>query len=215
MNNGENKYYPVFLNVKVRKCVIVGGGEVALRKVEILLGHGAEIKVISPYICPELAEIGRKNSIRVIARGYRVGDLKNAFIAIAATDDNKINQLVVCEARERSVLVNVVDDAENSDFIVPSYLRRGDITIAVSTGGKSPALARKLRLRLESEFGDEYALLVNVIGEVRDELKKKCIKVNAETWQQALDLDSLAGLLKKGEVEKAKTILLDNIKAKQ
>ena len=215
MNNGENKYYPLFLNVKGRKCVVAGGGEVALRKVEILLGYGAEVKVISPCVCPELAELCGKNNIQIIARKYQAGDLEGAFVAIAATDDNEINQLVVCEARERSVLINVVDDAEKSDFIVPSYLRRGDIAIAVSTGGKSPALARKLRLRLESEFGDEYALLVNVIGEVRDELKKKCIKVNAEVWQQALNIDCLIGLLKKGEVEKAKTILLDNIKAKQ
>ena len=123
--------------------------------------------------------------------------------------------MVVCEARERSVLINVVDDAERSDFIVPSCLRRGDITIAVSTGGKSPALARKLRLRLESEFGDEYALLASIVGEVRQEFKRKCIKVSAEAWQQAIDIDCLIGLLEKGEVAKARTVLLENIEAKQ
>jgi len=211
MSNEENNYYPVFLSVKDRKCVVVGGGEVALRKVEVLLGYGAEVKVISPCICPELAELGSQNSIRVIDRKYQAGDLEDTFVAIAATDDNGINQMVASEARQNSVLINAVDDAEKSDFIVPSYLRRGDITIAVSTGGRSPALARKLRLRLESEFGDEYALLANIIGDVRDELKKKRIKIDAEIWQQALDLDRLIGLLKKGDVEKARTVLLDNL----
>ena len=215
MNREYNHYYPVFLNIKGRKCIVVGGGKVALRKVNILLGYGAQIEVISPCICPELAEFGRKNDIRIIAREYQMGDLKDAFIAIAATDDNEVNELVVREAREKSVLVNVVDDTEKSDFIVPSYLRRGDITIAISTGGRSPALARKLRLKVESEFGDEYALLAHIIGDVRDELKKHCIKVDAETWQQALDLECLISLLKKGEAEKARAVLLDNIRAKQ
>ncbi len=212
MNNKENGYYPLFLNVKNRKCVVIGGGEVALRKVEILLGYGAEVKVISPCVCAELAELGRQNSIRVVERKYQNGDLEGAFVAIAATNDNETNKKIFCEAREKSVLINVVDDAEKSDFIVPSCLRRGDITIAVSTGGKSPALARKLRLKLESEFGDEYALLANVIGEVREELKKKGIKVNAEDWHQALDIDSLTAMLKKGKVEEAKNLLLDRLK---
>ena len=211
MSNEEYSYYPVFLKVRGRKCVVVGGGEVALRKVEVLLGYGAEVKVVSPRVCPELAELGAQNSIRIVERKYQEGDLEDTFVAIAATDDNEINKAVVSEAGGKSILVNVVDDAEKSDFIVPSCLRRGDITVAVSTGGKSPALARKIRLGLESEFGEEYALLADVTGDVREELKSKCIKVDAETWQQALDLDCLIGLLKKGEVKKARVLLLDNL----
>jgi len=211
MSNEGNSYYPLFLKVRGRKCVVVGGGEVALRKVEVLLGYGAEVKVISPCVCPELAELGSQNSIRIVERKYQEGDLEDTFVAIAATDDNEINKAVVSEAGQKSVLVNVVDDAEKSDFIVPSYMRRGDITIAVSTSGRSPALARKLRLKLESEFGEEYALLADAIGDIRDELKKKRIRVDAETWQQALDLDVIIALLRKGEAEKARTVLLDNL----
>ncbi len=205
-------YYPVFLNVKGKKSVVVGGGQVALRKVRVLLEHGANVEVISPGLCPELAELAESEEVRVLNREYQAGDLKNAFVAIAATDNGTINQRVVAEARRRAVLVNVVDDAENSDFIVPSYLRRGEITIAVSTGGKSPALARKIRSKLEKELGDEYSLLARLIGETRAEVRQRKIKIDSDGWQEALDLDLLLDLLRKGEKEKAKATLLSNLK---
>jgi siroheme synthase-like protein len=214
MSNERKNYYPVSLDMKGKGCIVVGGGEVARRKVEVLLNHGAQVSVISPVVCPELVELEKQKGIRLVKREYKAGDLEGAFIAIAATDNNEINNKVVSEARDRSVLVNVVDDAEQSDFIVPSYLQRGDINIAVSTGGKSPALARKLRLRLESEFGDEYGLLASVISDVRSELKRKHIKVDAEAWQQALDIERLIALIKKGEAEKARAVLLDKLKLK-
>ncbi len=207
--------YPVFLNINNRKCVVVGGGQVALRKVKALLEHGADVEVVSPDLCPELVEIAGSGEIHTIPREYRAGDLENAFVAIAATDNTEINQRVVAEARSRAVLVNVVDDAGNSDFIAPSYMRRGDITIAVSTGGKSPALARKIRSRLEKELGDEYAVLASLIGEVRSEVRQRKIKIDGDGWQEALDLDQLLGLLRQGEKEKAKATLLSNLKMKQ
>jgi len=207
--------YPVFLNINNRKCVVVGGGQVALRKVKALLDHGADVEVVSPGLCPELVEIAGSGEIHTIPREYRAGDLENAFVAIAATDNTEINQRVVAEARRRAVLVNVVDDARNSDFIAPSYMRRGDITIAVSTGGKSPALARKIRSRLEKELGDEYAVLVSLIGEVRSEVRQRKIKIDGDGWQEALDLDQLLGLLRQGEKERAKATLLSNLKMKQ
>ncbi len=107
----------------------------------------------------------------------------------------------------QAVLINVVDDAEYCDFILPSFVRRGDMTIAVSTAGRSPALARKLRTRLEKEFGEEYAALVRLIDEVRCELKQRGITVDSETWQEALELDLLTGLVKLGQTEKAREIL--------
>jgi siroheme synthase-like protein len=140
--------------------------------------------------------------------------LKKAFVAIAATDDSEINQRVVAEARKGAVLVNVVDDAENSDFIVPSYLRRGEVTIAVSTSGRSPALARKIRTRLEKELGDEYASLIHLIGEVRAEVKQEGMKVDGDRWQKALDLDLLLELLSRGDEAEARAILLSNLKSK-
>ena len=215
MKRGEPKpaYYPVSLNIRGRKCVVVGGGEVALRKVKALLEHGARVTVISPELGPELVQLARHGEIEALNREYQPGDLKDSFVAIAATDDSGTNRQVVREAKDRAVLVNVVDDAENSDFIVPSFLRRGDVTIAVSTAGRSPALARKIRTSLEEKFGEEYAALALLVDEVRAELKQQGITVGGDDWQAALDLDRLTELLSKGEREKARALILSKLKA--
>lgn len=204
-------YYPIFLNIRGKRCVVVGGGLVALRKVKALLEHEASVKVISPELCPELSQLAKSRAIQVLQKNYNGGDLQGAFIAIAATDDGEINNKVAEEARAKGVLVNVVDDSEHSDFIVPSQLRRGDITIAVSTAGKSPALARKIRTRLEKDFGTEYASLALLVDEVRSELKRQGIKINGYSWQEAIDLDVLIELLRTGQDEKAKATLLANL----
>jgi precorrin-2 dehydrogenase/sirohydrochlorin ferrochelatase len=204
-------YYPISLDISGKKCVVVGGGQVALRKVRTLLAGGADIEVISTEPGRELAALGESGQIAVLHRHYRPGDLRKAFVAIAATDDSDINRQVVKEARQEAVLVNVVDDPENSDFIVPSCLRRGSVAIAVSTDGRSPALARKIRTRLEKEFGEEYASLVNLVSEVRTEVKRQGIKVSGDGWQEALDLDLMIDLLKRGDAEKARAVLLDNL----
>jgi len=210
-----SSYYPVFLNISGKRCVVVGGGQVALRKVRALLEHRANIEVISPDPCSELIELAEDGQIRVFRRHYQPGDLRKAFTAIAATDNSDINLQVVKEARRNAVLVNVVDDAENSDFILPSYLRRGDVTVAISTAGRSPALARKIRTRLEKDFGDEYASLALLIDEVRAEVKQQGIEVDGDAWQEALDLDLLLELLRRKDAEKAKAILLRNLKTRQ
>jgi len=215
MKKADQVFYPMFLNIGGKRCVVVGGGKVALRKVRALLEHGASVEVISPDPCSQLVELAEQGQICALRRYYQPGDLKKAFIAIAATDDSDINRQVVKEARSEGVLVNVADDFENSDFIVPSYTRRGEVTIAVSTAGKSPALARKIRTRLEKELGDEYASLVRLIGEVRAEVKRQGIKVSSDEWQESLDLDLMIELLKKGDVEKARDMLLGNLKARQ
>jgi len=205
-------YYPVSLNIRGRRCVVVGGGEVALRKVKVLLEHGADVVVISPDLCPELARLAESGKINGRKRAYETGDLAGAFLVIAATDDAVINRQVAGEARSKSFLVNVVDDAENSDFIVPSYLRRDGLTIAVSTAGQSPALARKIRTRLEKEITDQYGALTRLIAEVRAEIKREGIKISSDHWQEALDIDLLLELLRKGERKKAKAILLGGLK---
>ncbi len=209
--NHISPYYPIFLSLSGKRCVVIGGGEVALRKVKALLEYEAKVEVISPDFCPELGQMTEKETIHLSQRSYNSGDLQGAFIVIAATDNSEINRKVAEEARERGILVNVVDDPEQSDFIVPSYLRRGALTIAVSTAGRSPALARKIRTRLEKEFGTEYASLVLLIDEVRSELKKQGIKVNGDAWQEAIDLDLLNGRLSAGQGEEAKAILLSNL----
>ena len=208
-------YYPIFLNIDGKKGVVVGGGQVALRKVKSLLEYGADVEVISPDPSSELSKLAESKEIRVLNREYRVGDLKGALVAIAATNNSEINQQVVKEARRNAVLVNVTDDAENSDFIAASYVRRGGVTIAVCTGGRSPALARKIRTKLERDLGDEYASLTHLIGEVRAEVKRRKIKVDGDAWQEAIDLDLLLELLRRGESEKARAILISNLKTRR
>jgi len=205
-------YYPVSLNIGGRKCVVVGGGEVALRKVKVLLEHGADVEVISPDLCPELARLAESGEISTRNHAYETGDLASAFLSIVATDDAEINRQVAKEARSKAIMVNVVDDAENSDFILPSYLRRDGLTIAVSTSGQSPALARRIRTRLEEEITDQYGTLTRLIAEVRAETKREGIKIADDHWQEALDIDLLLELLKKGKMEKTKAILLSRLK---
>ena len=206
-------YYPVFLNISGRKCVVVGGGQVAWPKVKGLLEFGANVEVISPDICSELSELAEAGEINVLPRKYHASDLQGAFAAIVATSNGDINQEVVKEARRVGVLINVVDDAGHSDFIVPSHLQRGNITIAISTAGSSPALARKIRTRLEQDLDEEYASLSLLVEEVRGELKQQGVKVNSDVWQKALDLELLIDLIKKGNKEQAKAALFDNLKA--
>lgn len=215
MKRKSSSYYPLFLNVSGKKCVVVGGGQVALRKVEAFLSHGADVEVISPDLCSGLHRLADNGEIAALRRHYQSGDLAGALIVVAATDDRSINIEVAKKAKESAVLANVVDDADNSDFIVPSSVRRGDITIAISTAGRSPALARKIRSRLEKEFGDEYAALALLIDEVRTEVKRQHININGDDWQEALDLDLMIDLIKKGDGEKARVVLLDNLKAQQ
>lgn len=214
-NFSENIYYPVSLNIRSRKCVVVGGGQVALRKVLTLLEHGGIVKVISPKLCSELISLSKKEKITVVGRDYQEGDLKGSFVAIIATDDRKINRQIATEVRGDPVLVNVVDDADYSDFISPAHLRRGRISIAISTSGESPALARKIRTRLEEEFGAEYARLSSLVGEVRSELQIQNTRISGDRWQEALDIDLLLELLKQGKEKEAKAILIDKLRVKQ
>jgi len=205
-------YYPIFLNISGKRCVVIGGGQVALRKARTLMEHGASVEVISPDLCPELRRLTESKELHVLSREYQPGDLQGAFVVITATDDDALNRRVAEAANRHAALVNVVDDARNSHFILPSCLRRGDITIAVSTSGKSPALARKIRTRLEEDIGNEYAALADLIGEVRAEAQRQGIQADGDRWQQALDLDPLLELIRSGEREQAKTLLLTNLK---
>ena len=205
-------YHPILLHIQGKKCLVVGGGNVALRKAQALLEHSANVEIVSPDFCPELKQLAEKRDVRAIHRDYKPEDLKDAFIVIAATDDAKTNENVAAEARRAGILVNVVDDPNNSDFIVPSYFIRGDVIVAVSTSGKSPALARKIRSDLEKGFQAEYAKLALLADEVRSELKQKGITVSSDAWQKALDLNSLIKLLRQGKNIEAKKIMLKKLK---
>lgn len=194
-------YYPVFLRVKGRRCLVVGGGEVAQRKVEALSEAGGRVKVIAPSLTPRLSEMARACTVEAVLRPYAPGDIKGAFLVIAATDDPDTNKLVTAEARRRRVLLNVVDQPQACSFIVPSVVRRGDLTLAISTGGASPALSRRVREELEGHLGPEYALLAKIAGRVRRRMRRRG-GVSAAAWTRALDWELLE-LLRRGEVAKA------------
>jgi len=165
------KTYPVSLiGLAQRHVVVVGGGAVAARKVTALLEAGARVTVISPDLSPGLVALVETGQIAAFRRPYRDGDLEMAFLVIAATDDVETNQAVWREADRRGCLINVVDDPSHSNFIVPAVVRRGEVTVAISTGGDSPALARRLRERLEAEIGPEYGELAALLGELRPDL---------------------------------------------
>lgn len=156
-----------------QKIIVIGGGEVAQRKVEALLEAGGKPWVISPKINPELQELVRAGVVQYIPRVYQTGDLAGAFLVIAATDQPEVNQAAWEEACQKGCLVNVVDDPAHSNFIVPAVLRRGPLSIAISTGGGSPALARRLREKLEADFAEEYGILAEILHELRPEMQKR------------------------------------------
>jgi siroheme synthase-like protein len=208
-------YCPILLNIQGRKCLVVGGGKVALRKVQMLVEHGANVEIVSPTFCPELNQLVKDGTIQAIHRDYETEDLNDVFLAVAATDDIKTNEKVATEARKIGILVNVVDKPDISDFIVPSYFRRGDIIVAVSTSGRSPALARKIRGELERDFKAEYAQLAVIANEVRNELKQRGVTVSGDDWQEVLNLNSLIELIRRGKNHEAREIMLTKLKTLQ
>ncbi|MCL4459954.1 MAG: bifunctional precorrin-2 dehydrogenase/sirohydrochlorin ferrochelatase [Chloroflexi bacterium] len=200
-------WYPIYLNLKQKRCVVVGGGGVAERKVNALLSCGAEVTVISPTLSPGLQELAAKGQIRAITRSYQREDLEGAVLAIAATNRAGINAAIRQDARSFGVLVNVVDDPSLCDFIVPAVIHRGDLTICISTGGRSPALARMAREGLEQSIGPEYGHLLTLLAKVRQELKARGQKVSYSVWQKAVTPGVLS-LLKEGKTEEAERNLI-------
>ncbi len=162
-------YYPIFLNVRGKKCIVVGGGEVAERKAKGLLESGAHVTVISPSLTRGLIKMEERGEIDAVRRNFRPTDMRDSLIAIAATDNEEVNNSIVRKGAARRVLVNVVDKAIDSDFILPSIVRRSDIIIAISTSGRSPALARKLRAELENyleQLQKHHQQDLNVLGKI-------------------------------------------------
>jgi precorrin-2 dehydrogenase/sirohydrochlorin ferrochelatase len=164
------KYYPILLDLDGKLCVVVGGGRVAERKVRSLLQAGAVVRVISLHLTFALERLKEKGEITHSRRSFRSGDLHGAFLAIAATNDRVVNDRVFDLAVHQRIPVNVVDDPAHSSFIVPSLVQRGDLLIAISTSGQSPALARALRQKLQKEIGPEYIFLLKLLGAVRKKI---------------------------------------------
>jgi precorrin-2 dehydrogenase/sirohydrochlorin ferrochelatase len=164
-------HYSISINLSGRKCVVIGGGTVAQRKVETFLDFDANVSVVSPDLTPTLAELAGTGLIEHIDESFQPSHLDGAFLVVAATDDIEVNKSVSKEAESRGLLVNVVDVPELCSFFVPAMVRRGDIVISVSTSGKSPAMARRIRERLETQFGPEYGALATLLGKLRPEIK--------------------------------------------
>jgi precorrin-2 dehydrogenase/sirohydrochlorin ferrochelatase len=160
--------YPIVLNLAGRRALVVGGGKVALRKAQALADAGARVRVVAPEFLPEFAPDAR---LECVQEPYAARHVAGVFLAVAATDDEAVNARVAADARPARALVNVVDRPALCDFIVPSVVERGRLMIAICTGGAAPSLARRLRERLEEEFGPQYATLLDALAEVRDRYK--------------------------------------------
>lgn len=178
-----SEYYTISLNLIGHKCLVIGGGKVAERKVQTLLNCGANVFVVSPKLTSQLASQADSGIIHYIARKYKSIDLADVFLVISATNDEKTNRLVAEHCFKQKILINVVDDLPNCNFIVPATFHRGSLTISISTEGKSPMLARMIREQLEEQFGPEYGPFLEIMGQVRqralreipDEIKRRQI----------------------------------------
>ncbi len=210
-------YYPVFLDVRGRRCVIIGGNRVAEEKAARLMEYGAHVAVISPKLTGGLASM-LEGGGSWIPRGYEAGDLEGAFIAIVSdTRDDHVNRAVSLEARERNVPLNVADVTEMCTWIAPAVVRRGDVVVAASTGGASPALARRFREqlnktnRVETRY-DLMALadLAPLLSDARRELARRGVRLNPDHWQACLT-DDLIDLIRAGSAKEASERLISNL----
>jgi precorrin-2 dehydrogenase/sirohydrochlorin ferrochelatase len=198
------KYYPVYLDLRERSCLIVGGGPVAERKVLSLLEAGADITVVSPSLTTKLQELSLSGKIDHICKTFEEKDLAGAWLVIAATGSLDVNSAIGKLCRKKHVLVNVVSPPEESSFIVPSVVDRGELLIAVSTSGSSPALSKKIRQELEARYGPEYELFVNKMTIIRNRLMEESSDESARraVFQALVDSDVLE-LLKQGRTHEA------------
>ena len=162
--------FPIMLKLQSKRCVVIGGGEIAAGKIGALLASGAEVAVIAPRATDSIQEQAREQKLAWTAREFTADDVNGAFLVVAATDSSSVNEAVFRACTERGVLCNVVDDPEHCDFYYPAVVRRGALQIAISTSGRSPALAHRLRVELEQQFGPEYADWLEHLGRERREI---------------------------------------------
>jgi uroporphyrin-III C-methyltransferase/precorrin-2 dehydrogenase/sirohydrochlorin ferrochelatase len=210
------KYFPIFLTLKDRHCTVIGGGLVANRKIKTLLKSGANITLISPQLCDELQQKVTDKHINHIARNFRNSDLENSFIVIAATNDANVNIAIGKLAEQKNILVNIADNQEMSSFIMPSVLDRSPVTIAVSTGGASPVLARRLRMKLESLIPSACGHLATISDEYRARVKAHFPQQRQRKafWETTLS-GPFAELVYAGQDDMARQLLEELLEKKQ
>ncbi|MDI3478114.1 MAG: precorrin-2 dehydrogenase [Thermoanaerobacterium sp.] len=171
-------YYPIMLNISNKKCLVIGGGNVAYRKILSLLEFGGIVTAIAPKFIKDIWELSKNNRIELIERKYQKNDVQNFNLVIVATNDKMLNKEISKECIDNNIPVNIVDDKELSTFITPSVIRRGDLTISISTNGKSPLLSRRIREMLENVIVDEFGSLISELSSTRDKLKSSSMSLD-------------------------------------
>ena len=198
--------FPIALDLTGRPCLVVGGGAVGARKVRGLLAASAHVTVVSPTVTESFQDWLADGRIRHVPREYRQGDLAGVQLVFVATDAPGVTSAVAAEGRERGVWVNAADDPTHCDFHVPAIVRRGDLVVAVATGGASPALARLVREELERFLGPDYAMLTDVTRTVRDELRRGGRRASGDAWTSAMR-GAVRQLAAEGRRDEATTLL--------
>jgi siroheme synthase-like protein len=198
--------YPVNLVVADRRCVVVGAGRIAARKIDALLAAGADVHVVAPEVSTEVRAWADAGRLHLSERPFAPADLDDAWLATTATGDPGVDHAVFAAGEARRVWVNAADDPANCSFTLMSVVRQGDLVVTIGTGGRSPALATWLRRRLGEELGPEYATLLDVLSEAREELRAEGRSTEEPDWQSAID-SGMLDLIRAGRVEEAKEIL--------
>jgi siroheme synthase-like protein len=211
------RYYPVFLDIADKPVVVIGGGTIAQQKIEGLIDAGAQVTVISPELNETLEAFRQESKILHIKREYEPGDIEGYELVFVATDSRAENQKVWQEGRQRHIWVNAVDDVPNCDFIMPGIIRRGDLTLAISTAGKSPAMARKVREDLETFLTDDDSALLDLAGEIRSQMRERGIEMHGciqcqrdgnDVWNAALD-GIVRKLIQEGKRDEARARIIN------
>ena len=204
--------YPMFVKLTGRRCVVVGGGRVAQRKVRGLIESGASVVVIAPNVTEVLTAAGDRGDLTICRRGYEVGDLEGAFLVFAATNDSAVNGAVISDAAAVGALVNAAEDPTSGDFFVPATVRRDDLVLAISTGGRSPTFARHVRAELEAWLTPSRIDLLDLLADVRGELQAAGCNPAPDAWRRAVS-EPVLGALASGDRISARASLLHDLMA--
>ncbi|MDL2123668.1 MAG: bifunctional precorrin-2 dehydrogenase/sirohydrochlorin ferrochelatase [Deltaproteobacteria bacterium] len=204
------RYYPVNLDIQNRKCLVVGGGSVSTRKVMTLLECGAVVTVVSPDVAEELLELAEKKMIKLKRRPYESSDIDGMFLVIGATDNEELNRQINKDAEHQNKLCNIADRPEVCNFILPSIVNRGNLVIAISTSGKSPAFAKKMRQDLEKEFGEEYDEFLQLMGAIRKKAlsEKHEPEAHKHLFEQLINR-GLIDMIRNHDEERINSLLLE------